>query len=71
MNETPPDGLARGQVKMLQVNPVDPSEPPVLFQYYVQYGDEGVVVIRSEGDEVYVPVRALRCFLRQFDLEVK
>ena len=62
-----PDGLAHGKARIFQVNTTDArtgqEEPPTIFEFYTEYGEDGVVTIRTDGQEMYVSVQALISFV--------
>lgn len=62
MSDVLPDGLAHGKQRILQVNPTDPKDPHVIFQFYTEYGEAGVVRIMCEGKMLHVSVEALLGF---------
>ncbi len=70
MSDPLPDGLAFGKTKILQVEPKESDDARVIFQYYTEYGDDGVVMLVIEGVQTYVGIYALRAFLKHFDDDV-
>lgn len=56
--------------KILQINPKEPDEPPVIFEYYLEYGEDGIVAVRCEGAVVYAPFYALARFVDSFRSEM-
>lgn len=79
------DGLAVGKKKILQVNLKGKENPYpyVIFEYYTEYGDDGIVVVHTfERDGRYeseqplqhtswLPVEALLTFVDRFRKELE
>lgn len=68
-NHEKPDGLAYNKKKILQINGRR-DEPHTIFEYYTEYGDEGVVGIHCEGNVIYVPLYAVIGFASKIQQEI-
>ncbi len=75
MSKALPDGAAHGKIKIFQVNTIDQrtgeEEPPTIFEYYTEYGTDGVVHIRCDGNEFWASVEALVSFTDFFRKELE
>ncbi len=70
-------GLAVDKKKILQVNLKDKDNPHpyVLFEYYTEYGDDGMTIVHSFDENgrhtSVLPVEALMVFVDQFRKELE